>query len=558
MVNQKEIESFWVAMHHKSLNFTSIYALERILSTSLGPKGLDKVIIDAQLRETTITNDGATILSCLPLEHPLAIILKQLAQAIDTKIGDGTTSAVLLACRLIASADRLILVSKLHPNTIITGYQLALDHCNIWLERASQSIATSTTTSTTTTAWLSQIASTSMSSKILANYSSQFSALCVRATHIIGHDHLVHDNLAAVKYLKIQAGSIADSYLVHGTVISGRFASPKMKKLVTGANLVLLDFELGYISNDLSGANIDVSLSLQLRESIENEQREIETRQAQQIIDNLMRLKAIGDNSIINLNGYIVVSTKRVSSGCLALLMKHGINVLTSISSQDMDNVVKVSNGFLLRTPALETKDRYSVVVSQCREFVEKDGRVYIELINDTPANHLCTLVLRGPNMYTIDEVQRSLNDSLSVMALAMESPVIVAGGGATEVGLWCHLQTMATQQPDIKLAKTISMFAESLLSIPLHLFRNAGFDSLQLLAQVKALHQTQVSSNPYPYRNHCINLSNGQVADMVELGVIESLRSKKQLMAMVINTVSMLIRVDQCLIDSRAQDNHS
>ncbi|EFA75920.1 hypothetical protein PPL_10492 [Heterostelium album PN500] len=557
-------------MQHRRVNFTAVYALERLLSTSLGPKGLDKVIVDSELHETTITNDGATIIDRLPLENPLAVILKQLAHSVDSKVGDGTTSAVLLACRLLASADRL-LDERYHPNLIVEGFQQALqlslkifDRLAITLESHEQSMLL--------------IASTTLQSKILSSYSNKFSKLCLSAINIINNNNNNNNNdnnnkhnrnnIDNIKYLKILGGSIADTSLIHGIMIKTRFLVPNMSKSVKNARLLFIDFELGDIGHSIS--LLPSSLSFNQRESIEKERKELEIKQSQIIINYL------SNSGQCKIDNCIIISTKRIPSSCIAMFYNHSVHCSSMVDNNDMSQLLMISGGTLLHSLVQLDIDSSSnknndnnnnninitPIVSECRELVEKNSQYYLEIINnDVTINSICTFIVRGPNLYTIEEVQRSLNDALSVMSIVRDYPTVLPGGGATEIQLsiqinhylkqqqtqQSHSQSQQLKSDNIKINRIITLFSESLLTIPTLLYRNAGFDSTTLLSEVMKFHEKQHqlnnnnNSSNIDYKTYSVDLDSGEIKSMLSLGIVEPINAKKNMLSMVVDTVSML-----------------
>ncbi|KAM9966768.1 hypothetical protein ACTFIR_006999 [Dictyostelium discoideum] len=606
----------------KQLEFTAVHAIFKILSTSLGPKGLDKVIVNIQKSKTfeknesqqldtddlIITNDGATIMKSLPISHPLGIILQQLSNSIDTKIGDGTTSGVILACKLLKESEKL-LIRNYHPNLIIKAFTIAYEQSKLLLN--SNSIELSITNDLLSNNFninnnnnnnnsgreyetikiLEQIISTSLSSKILNSYVKQFTRYCFEAISIIkeivkhsdddddndddngfdGDKIRVFDNIQSnIKYIKLLGNNISSSKLIRGIILplnlnysnlisinknDNNEISSSPSQVLT-FNVVLINFDIGYIDENSFKLIQYSNLNFNKREMIENEKRQLEIKQAKEFIDNLKKQNATCNNN--NNNNIIIFSSKRISLSCLKLLQDNNIKTIFNLDNDQLFNIQQVTNSsVILNSITSNITKNSSSIFGNCNLNIlfEKQSEYYIEIKNDNCK--ICTFLLKAPSIFIIEEVQRSLNDSISILSLIFESKKVIAGGGSNEIMLSVELEKfiksdkfkelMKNEKPQdiIKYMNSIKAFSKSLEIIPKLLISNAGFDSIILFQHLKSIHKNNINNNN---NNISINLDNGKLCNMIDLGVIESLKGKEIMLKMIIDTVSMIIKIDQLI----------
>ncbi|EGC33058.1 hypothetical protein DICPUDRAFT_88934 [Dictyostelium purpureum] len=569
------------------LNFIPVYSIFKILSTSLGPKGLDKVIVNIEestlftqnenynqnfdINDLIITNDGATIMKNLPIKHPLGIILKQLSNSIDVQVGDGTTSGVILACKLLEESEKL-LIKNYHPNLIIKSYQIAYDQCKkilnlncIELNIPSIFIYNEkefNNAENNDIKILKQIISTSLSSKILSNYIEQFTKFCFQAVSYIQDPSstLIFNNIQNnIKYNKILGNNIASTKLIRGIIIKLRLDNINIMELNNSSfnsnnsvnnnfKTMLINFDIGFIDENTLKLIKYNNLNFNKIEMIENEKKQLEIKQATDFISNLKNQNK-EDEPII------IFSSKRISLSCLKLFKDNNIKIIYNLSDEEILNIQKVTFSPIVINTITSTIHSSYFGTCKINQTIEKQSEFYLEILNDQ--SNVCTFLLKAPSVFIIEEIQRSLNDSISILSLIIENKKIISGGGSNELQLSSGLEKFIksnefnqlvvdeSKQDIFKIMNCIKSFARALQIIPILLINNAGFDSLVLFEHLKIIHKEQISKD---YNYTSINLNSGKISNMLELGVIESLKGKETILKMIIDTVSMIIKIDQMI----------
>lgn len=464
----------------------------------------------------------------LDVQHPAGKILVELAQQQDREVGDGTTSVVLFASELLRRANDLV-KNKIHPTTIITGYRLALREAIQYIDQVLSTKVDDLGKDT-----LKNIAKTSMSSKIIGADSEFFSnmvvdaMLAVKTTNSRGETKYP---VKAVNILKSHGKSATESMLIKGYAINVTVASQAMKTHVQGAKLAVLDMNLQRARMAM-GVNITIDDPEQL-EAIRERELTLTKERIQKI------LKA-GAN--------VVLTTKGIDDMCLKMFVEAGVMAVRRCKKEDLRRIARATGATLVSTMSNLEGDEvfetsylgYADEVIQ--ERISDDEAI---LIKGTKQHSSSSIILRGSNEYQLDEMERSVHDSLSAVKRTLESGYVVPGGGAVETALNIYLETFATSL-GTREQLAIAEFAAALLIIPKTLAVNAAKDSSDLIAKLRRYHaasQSDPSKKKYKYRG--LDLVNGKVEDSLKEGVLEPTMSKIKSLKSAVEACIAILRID-------------
>ncbi|RKF54970.1 T-complex protein 1 subunit alpha [Golovinomyces cichoracearum] len=551
-------------------NVLATQAIANVVKSSFGPSGLDKMMVDdigvsiknlaierntnLASQDVTVTNDGATILSLLDVEHPAGKILVELAQQQDKEVGDGTTSVVIIAAELLRRASELI-KNRIHPTTIITGYRLALREAVKYMhENISIKVDNLGRES------LVNIAKTSMSSKVIGSDSEFFSNMVVdaiQAVKLTNNRQETKYPVKAVNILKAHGKGALDSILVSGYAINCTVASQAMKTKIVGAKIAILDINLQKERMKL-GVHITIDDPQQLEE--------IRKREAGIVMDRVMLILKSGAN--------VIFTTKGIDDLVLKLFIEKGAMAIRRCKKEDLRRIAKATGATLVSSLSdLNGDEKFEPSsLGHAEEVVqERISDDECILIKGTKAHSAASIVLRGPNDYQLDEMERSIHDSLCAVKRTLESGSIVPGGGAVETALHIYLEEFAgTVGSREQLA--IGEFAQALLAIPKTLAVNAALDASELVAQLRSRHalsqRTQEDevnqdekfiSKKKNFKNYGLDLNNGKVVDEIKLGVLEPSMSKIRQLKSAVEACIAILRIDSMIKldpEQRAEDD--
>jgi T-complex protein 1 subunit alpha len=470
-------------------------SIANIVKSSLGPVGLDKMLVD-EVGDVTITNDGATILKQLEVEHPAAKVLVELSNLQDQEVGDGTTSVVILASELLAQANMLI-QNHVHPTSIIAGLLRAKkEACKYIAKNIAQKVSDLPEDT------IINCAKTSISSKILSADSDFFAKLAVDAVTAVKN---VTDSgkesyaVRAISILKAHGKSCLDSHLVDGYALNAQRSAQGMPTRVTNAKIALLDL-------DLRKARLKMGIQVLVNDPAKL--AAIRQKETDITNDRIKALLAAGAN--------VVLTTKGIDDTSLKLLVDNGVLGVRRCAKAELKAIARVTGGQLITSLADEEgNETVDPTMLGTAEAVEErrvgDGElIYIMGCQNTRAQ---TIVLRGANDYMLDEIERSLHDCMMVVKRVLESKSVVPGGGCVEGALSVFMETIADSMGS-REQLAVSAFARALLIIPKTLAVNGAYDATDLVAKLRAYHNSHQSGGKEAHKWTGLDLDVGKVCN--------------------------------------------
>ncbi|KAL6780796.1 CCT1 [Auxenochlorella protothecoides x Auxenochlorella symbiontica] len=514
----------------RTQNTTAVLAVANILKSSLGPVGLDKMLVD-DIGDVTISNDGATILKLLEVEHPAAKILVDLADLQDQEVGDGTTSVVIFASELLKRGNDLVR-SKIHPTSILSGFRLAMREACKYVE---ENLAISTDTLGKDT--LLNAARTAMSSKIVGSEADFFGNIVVEAVTSVkttSEQGKTKYPVSAINILKAHGKSLKDSQLLDGYALNLGRAAQGMPKRVEGARIACLDMNLQKARMHM-GVQVLVSDPAEL-EKIRERESDITRERIQKIID-------AGAN--------VILTTKGIDDMSLKYFVEAGAIACRRVPKEDLKRVARATGASIVMTLAdMEGQESFDAAnLGSAEEVAEETVSDNDVIMVRRPRNtRAVTVLLRGANDYLLDEVDRSLHDAFCIVKRVLESGRVVPGGGAVEAALNVYLENFATTLGS-REQLAIAEFADALLIIPKTLAVNAAKDATELVAKLRAYHFTAQTK---PDKKHLakfgLDLIEGTVRDNVDAGVLEPALSKLKIIQFATEAAITILRIDDLI----------
>ena len=493
-------------------NIMAARIVAETVKTTLGPKGMDKMLVNS-IGDIIVTNDGVTILEEMEIEHPAAKMMVEIAKTQDKEVGDGTTTAVMLAGKLLENAEKL-LDQKIHPTVITKGYRLAS-------EKAQELIRTLAINIESDENILKELVYTSLASKNAAAKKEKFAQIIVKAVKQISENGNI--DLDNIKIEKVRGEGIEDTELVEGIVLDKERVSVDMPQRVELARIALIDAALE-IKGPETEAKISVTSPEQLQSFMEREERILKEMVA--------KIKQSGAN--------VVFCQKGIDDVAQYYLAKEKIYACRRIAKSDMEKLARATGGKIVSNWNELSSEQLGS--SNVVEGI-KDGDNNYTLVRGCRNPKALTILIRGGTEHVISEIERALKDGMGVVASALKDKKILPGAGAIEVELARRLRDYAiTLGGREQLA--VEEFASSLEFIPVTLAENAGLDPIDILTELRARHMKGEI-------NAGLNLLNGKIEDSILAGIIEPIRIKTQAIDSATEVAVMILRIDDVIASS-------
>jgi len=489
-------------------NILAARVVAETVKTTLGPKGMDKMLVD-RVGNIIVTNDGVTILDEMEIEHPAAKMIVEIARTQEKEIGDGTTTAVMLAGKLLENAERL-LDMKIHPTIITRGYR--------WASEKSMEILKDLAVEIDSEEELLKVATTAMTGKGAEYLKEKFGEIIVEATKIVAEGNKI--NLDNIKIEKQKGKSLGDTELIKGVVLDKERVVSSMPERIVDAKILLIEEALE-IRGPETEARISVTSPDQLQNFINQEDALLKSK--------VLKIKESGAN--------VVFVQKGIDELVSFYLAKEGIYACRRVAKSDMQTLAKAT-GARVVSKLSEVSHEDVGYAREVSEIIEGDsGMTYVlECLNPKAL----TILIRGGTEHVLDEIERAIKDALGDVSATLKDSKVVAGGGAVEIELSRRLYNFATSLKG-RERLAVEEFAKSLEFIPSTLAENAGMDPIDVLTELRASHD---AGN----KNAGLNLFNGRVEDSFSVGIIEPLKIKTQAVASASEVAIMILRIDDVI----------
>ena len=502
-------------------NIAAAKLISEIVKSSIGPRGMDKMLVDS-LGDVTITNDGATMLKEIDVQHPAAKMLVEVSKTTDNEVGDGTTSAVVLAGALLEKAEEL-LDKNVHPTVIVDGYSKASRRAIEALEGVAEQVTPEDKD------WLQKVAKTSMQTKLVFKEAEELAKLVVDATLAVaekadGGHRVDIDN---VKVEKKPGGSLKDTKLIQGIVLDKEVVHSGMPKVAEKAKIALVSapFEIEKTEFD---AKLNINDPTMMKKFLDEETK---------------MLKGMVDK-VVEVGATVVVCQKGIDDIAQHYMAKAGVLAVRRAKESDMTKLAKATGARVVNNfEDLSASDLgYAAHVEERK--VEEDKWVFVEGCKNPKA---VTILIRGGTQRIVDEGERSLHDALMVTKDVIEKPAVVAGGGAAEAEAASQVLKWADRLSG-REQLAAQKFAEALESIPIALALNAGMDPIDAQVEFRAKHATENG------KWFGIEAADGKVKDMYQRQVFEPLAVKVQIIRSATEAASMILRIDDVIAAGKSK----
>ena len=497
-------------------NFAAAKAVASAIRSTLGPKGMDKMLIDG-MGDITITNDGVTILKEMDIEHPAGKMIVEVAKTQDAEVGDGTTTAVIIAGELLKNAEDL-LAQGVHPTIIAEGYQMAAEKALVILDGFASVVKP------TDTVILKKIAGTALTGKNAEVSKDLLSDIIVKAIAFITDADGTVD-IAHINVEKKVGGSADDSSLIEGMVIDKERAHPNMPKSVKDAKILLLNAALEFKKTEVN-AKINISTP----------------GQAQAFLDEEEHMVHVMVDKVIKSGATVLFCQKGIDDVAQHYLTKAGILAVRRIKKSDIENLARATGGNIVNSIDTITKKDLGTAGLVEERKISGDEMIYISKCKNPKA---VSIIVRGGTEHVVDELERAVHDALMVVSVVVEGKKIVAGGGAPETELSLQLRRYASQEGG-RVQLAIEAFSEALEIVPRTLAENAGLDPIDILVAIRAAHEAGKKS-------FGLDVNTGKPEDMMKAGVVEPLRVKTQAISSAAEAAVMILRIDDVVASSKS-----
>ncbi len=492
-------------------NILAAKLVSEVVKTTLGPRGMDKMLV-SPTNDIIVTNDGVTILSEMQIEHPAAKMMVEIAKTQEKEVGDGTTTAVMIAGKLLENAEKL-LDKKIHPTVIVKGYRMAQEKAQEILGDISLKITPNNTEI------LKQIAMTAMTGKGAEDEKEFFSGLLVNAIKSAGITK--NADISDIKIEKVVGEGIKNTELVKGIIIDKERVSNDMPKKVQNAKILLIDFPIEIKSPEID-TKISISSHNELQNFLDEEEKSIKLM--------VQKIIATGANALF--------CQKGVDDFARYLLSKSGIYTCRRVARSDMEKISKATETKIISN--INEIGSASLGASDVVEEIKKSGEnmTYVGGCKNPKA---VTILVHGGTVHVVDEIERALLDGLGDIASALETELVVPGGGAIEMEISKRIKEYGTTLSG-RERLAVEEYANSLEFIPTTLAENAGMDPIDVITELKSKHD---SGN----MNAGLNLFTGKIENMINAKVIEPSKIKVQAINSATDVATMILRIDDVIL---------
>lgn len=501
-------------------NIMAAKMVSEIVKTTLGPKGMDKMLVSPG-NDIIVTNDGVTILEEMQIEHPAAKMMVEIAKTQESEVGDGTTSAVMIAGKLLENAENL-LDKKIHPTVITKGYRIAAEKAQNILEEISLKISEDDEDV------LIQIAMTAMTGKGAESNREKFSEIIVKAVKQVENNGKI--DLGDIKIEKVKGDGIKDTELISGIVLDKERVSIDMPSKVYEPKIVLVDFPL-----ELKNPDIDTKISISSPEQLQNF-----LNQEEKIIkDMIEKIKLSKANAVF--------CQKGIDDFAQYLLAKEGIYACRRVSRSDMEKISKATQGKIVSN----LDEIHEGILGNAQIIEEiKHGDDVLTYIKGCKNPKAVTILIHGGTDHVIDEIGRAIEDGLGDVVSSLKTGLVVPGGGAIEVELARRIREFS-QELSGREQLAVEEFASALEFIPVTLAENAGMDPIDVLTELKSKHDSGE-------KNAGLNLFNNKIENVLEARIIEPYKIKSQAISSATEVAIMILRIDDVIASTGKKDNNS
>jgi len=504
-----------------SNNIAAAIVIAEAVRTSLGPMGMDKMLVD-QFGDVVITNDGATILKEIDVQHPAAKMMVEVAKTQDSEVGDGTTTSVILAGELLKRAKKLI-EQKIHPTVITEGFRKAADKAIEILDNMSVKSGIDDEEG------LKNVAMTCMSSKIVSESKEMLAQICMDAIKAIAEKDDNGKWVADIDKVQIQkkeGDSIDDTGLIKGIILDKEVVSPGMPKSVKDAKILLLQSAIEIEKTEFD-AKLQITSPEQIQQFLDEEEKMLRTM--------VEKIEKSGAN--------VVICQKGIDDLAQHFLSKAGVMAVRRVKKSDIEKLSKATGGMIFTNLDDVTPEKlgYAGMVEERK--IMNDSWIFIEECKDPKS---VVILIRGGTELVVDEVERAIHDALCVIRDVVEDQKIVGGGGAPEIETAIQLREYASTLGG-REQLAVEVFADSLDIIPKTLAENAGLDQIDILMKLRASHQ---KGNKFAGTD----LDTGDdIDDMMKIGVVEPTVVKAQAIKSSTEATSMILRIDDIIASAKS-----
>ncbi|KXB00044.1 thermosome subunit [candidate division MSBL1 archaeon SCGC-AAA261O19] len=502
-------------------NIDAARIVSNAIQSTLGPKGMDKMVVDS-LGDVTISNDGATILDEMEIEHPAAKMICEVAETQDDEVGDGTTTAVVIGGELLKGAEDL-LDQDIHPSSIVAGYRMAAEKSREILEEISKKISLDEDEK------LKKVAMTSMSGKGAEVASDRLADLAIRAVKHVAEkiEGEYRADLDNVKIEKQEGASLNDSFLVEGIIIDKERVSPQMPTRVDDAKIALINAPIE-VKETETDSEIQVTDPEQLKTFMDEEESMLR--------EMVEKIKEAGANTVI--------CQKGIDDLAQHFLAREGIFAIRRAKKSDMERLSRATGGRIVTgIEDLTSKDLGEAKTVEERK-ISGEEMTFIEECKEPKA---VSILIRGGTEHVVDEAERSLNDAINAVKGAIENEKVVAGGGAPEIEVARRLREYS-EAIGGREALAVNSFADAVESIARTLAENAGLDPIDTLVELRSKHEEEGE-------NMGIDVFKGEVVDMFDRGVIEPTNVKIQAISSGDEAGEMILRIDDVIAATKEEE---